>query len=640
MRLTSFRVETFRNIIDSGHTTVDPGVTCLVGKNEAGKSAMLEALYLANPAYEDDFDVEDQYPRWLKVQDRREGDITKRCPITMELELDAVDLASVEDVLGPGVLTSDLVSVARRYNGGTVWTIQHDETAAVKSMVAAMPPTVSPHLSNITELDALRTGLDALQPVDGDDGGDTRSQGPSQEDLAAAKAVIGDRGLEKTSVWQRIVNILKKRLPLFFRFTAYQTLPGRIDFQELAQDTQDGPGTSGLQTARALLALAGTDTAQLGDENYELRRGELEAVQIDLTNQVFEYWRQNPHLEVLIDVDKETVPAPEGGRQAVARYLDIRLRDKRTGYSNNFQQRSSGFQWFFSFLAAFSEFEGHDRPLIVLLDEPALTLHGKAQGDFLRFINERLASTAPVLYTTHSPFMVETDRLDRVRLVEDHGPAQGATTSQDVLASDPDSLFPLQAALGYDIAQGLFVGPHNLVVEGASDFIYLTTMSQILTERGLGGLDARWRVLPAGGASNIPTFVALIGPHLDVTVLADSDTRGMQRIASLTQRGLLDGKRLILASDAAGANDADIEDLFTEGDYLSLYNGAFGTELKVKDLPAGGRLTKRLERHVGAFDHGNPAEHLLRNHHRITYTETTLARFARLIELINATIQS
>lgn len=123
-----------------------------------------------------------------------------------------------------------------------------------------------------------------------------------------------------------------------------------------------------------------------------------------MTNQVFEYWKQNPDLQVVIDIDKETIQQHHG-QTAVARFLD-RLSDRRTGYSNNLSQRSSGFQWFFSFLAAFSEFDRQEAP-IVLLDEPALSLHGRAQADFLRFINERLAPNSPVLYTTHSPFMVE-----------------------------------------------------------------------------------------------------------------------------------------------------------------------------------------------------------------------------------------
>lgn len=631
MRLRSFHVKRFRNVVDSGEIAVEEQVTCLVGKNEAGKSALLEALYLLNPAYDDTFNVEEQYPRWLVVEDRRKGDLNDVSPVSVRLELEDHECNEVVATLGVGVLTGRELKVSKRYGGRLNWTIEWSEEAAVKNLLASdeFTTSVAGAVKDQTTLDGLREALEALEP-------DDEGSGPNDDDIAAANAVLRNRGLDDAGVWDRLVEILKPHLPKFFRFTEYSTLPGRIDFQKLISGQQEGPGRSGLQTARALLQLAGTELDQLQNDDYELRRAELEAVQIDLTQQVFEYWKQNPDLKVVIDVDKEIVQQSHG-QTAVARFLDIRLADGRTGYSNNFSQRSSGFQWFFSFLAAFSEFDHQDAP-IVLLDEPALTLHGRAQADFLRFINERLAPDSPVLYTTHSPFMVEAGHLKRVRIVEDSGPPTGATATTEVLVADPDSLFPLQAALGYDIAQSLFIGPNNLVVEGTSDFIYLTIMSQLCAALGRSQLDERWRILPAGGATNIPTFVSLIGRHLDITVLADAGTRGMQRVAVMVDQGLLAAHRLILASAAAPSTKADIEDLFSEGDYLNLFNRTFSTSLKVSCLPQDDRIVKRLEEKQGDFVHGKVAETLLRNYSDITFTDTTLDRFATLIDALNATM--
>ena len=630
MRLRSFQVKKFRNIVDSGEVAVEGQVTCLVGKNEAGKSALLEALYLFNPAYDETFNVEAQYPRWLAVADRRSGDLKDVAPISVRLELEDHEWDEVIETFGTGVLTSRDLQVTKRYGGGRNWIVEYSEEAAVRNLLALdeFPKPVADAVKDQTTLDGLREALKALAPAD-------EGPGPSGDEIDAASAVLENKRLDDTGVWGRLGGILKPHLPKFFRFTEYSTLPGRIDFKELASGQQEGPGRSGLQTGRALLQLAGTELDQLQNDDYELRRAELEAVQIDLTKQVFEYWKQNPDLQVVIDVDKETVSDPNGAT-AVARFLDIRLSDQRTGYSNNFSQRSSGFQWFFSFLAAFSEFDSQDAP-VVLLDEPALALHGRAQADFLRFINERLAPESPVLYTTHSPFMVEVGHLERVRIVEDAGPPTGAAVTTEVMVADADSLFPLQAALGYDIAQSLFIGPNNLVVEGTSDFIYLTIMSQLCAAAGRSRLDDGWRVLPAGGATNIATFVSLIGPRLDITVLADAGTKGMQRVTGMVDQGLLAGNRLVLASAAASRN-ADIEDLFSERDYLRLFNKTFGTSLKVSHLPEGDRIVKRLETKQGKFVHGEVAETLLRNHSDITFTNTTLDQFETLIDALNATM--
>jgi len=630
MILNSFKVQKFRNVVDSGDISVDESVTCLVGKNEAGKSGILEALYYFNPSYDETFNVEEHYPRWLVVSDRRKGNLDDQTPITVTLTLENEDIEEVESLVGAGVLSAHTFSVSKNYAGKRTWSVSCSDKQLVKN-ICNENSLKQKKFVNSEDTTKLFTLLSEAK--------ENEEYSDFLDNINNAIADIENKGLKNSSAWSVVNPLLVKRLPSFFRFTSYSTLPGRIDFRELSSTSSEGPGESGLQTARALLALAGTEINQLGNENYELRKGELEAVQIDLTNQVFEYWKQNPQLEVQIDVDKETVKNANG-TTAVSRFLDIRLRDKRTGYSNNFSQRSSGFQWFFSFLAAFSEFENENNP-IVLLDEPALTLHGRAQADFLRFINERLASESQVLYTTHSPFMVEADRLERVRIVEDKGPPLGSVASSDVLSSDPDSLFPLQAALGYDIAQSLFVGPNNLVVEGTSDFIYLSVLSSLCKACSRNFLNAKWRILPAGGATNIPTFVSLIGPHLDITVLADSDTKGMQRVANMSQNGLLNPSRLILASAAIESDHADLEDLFSEGDYLKLYNKTFGSSLKLSDLPAGNRIVKRIEARIGtSFDHGEVAETLLRFHLEMSFTDTTMDRFSKLFERINGTMGS
>lgn len=624
MKVKSFRVKNFRNIVDSGEIELDPSVTCLVGKNEAGKSGLLEALYLFNPAYDAQFDVQDQYPRGLMAQHRRDGNLEERSPITVTLTLSDDDRSHVHHIIGPEVWDPIDVTVGRRYNSELVWSkMDFPEAAAVAGLTKRFPEPVKSMVSDVSSLDDLRCRLETpVVPAD--------SEQPSDADLDAAKSVLAELGLTDKSFLDVCWDILVQKLPTFFRFTEYSTLPGRVNFRDIGSGGEDGVPRDGVQTARALLELAGTDVSQLGNDQYEVRKAELEAVQIDLTNQVFEYWHQNSYLEVSLDVDHR----PNGDR-----FLDLRLRDKRTGYSNNFSQRSSGFQWFFSFLAAFSEFKT-DRPPVILLDEPALNLHGRAQGDFLRFINERLAPDSPVVYTTHSPFMVRPDSLQQVRVIEDKGPPCGAVATAGLTAKDPDSLFPLQAALGYDIAQNLFVGPHNLVVEGTSDYIYLNVMSTACTEAGREGLDDRWRVLPAGSAANIPTFVSLVGPHLDVTVVVDSDAKGVQRIQNMVDE-LIAESRVIFVNKAAKRPHAEIEDLFDESEYLGLYNGTFeDDDIKLEALPPGDRITKRIAELAGKFNHGRVAETLIMKKREMAFSDGTLNRFAELFRLINLTINA
>lgn len=635
MLLTELQVRKFRNIVDSTPIEISEGVTCLVGKNESGKSALLQALYLLKPAYGDVFNLDEHYPRWLKIRDVKSGEAESVHPIRAVFRLVDADKSAVDASVGEGVLISDSFSLSLKYDGNATADCRLDEARFVQNLLnnLDLSSAVRKTLDGCKTIVSLKEAVIKLRDNTSSDDPDKRSELDSVHGELTST-------LGSSTLWHHVVGILRARIPTFFLFSEYNLLEGRLDLQRLVPNGSEKPGASSLQTARALVELAGTNVASLGNEDYEIRKGELEAVSNELTSQVFEYWSQNQDLRVEIDVDKETVPGPRG-QSAVSRYLDIRVRDQRHGYTNNFGQRSSGFQWFFSFLAAFSEFENSGTDIIVLLDEPALALHGKAQADFLRFINERLAPRLQVMYTTHSPFMVEMGHLERVRIVEDNGPTLGAQVTSDVFTMDRDSIFPLQAALGYDIAQSLFVGPDNLVVEGTSDFTYLTVISEFLASLKRNSLDPRWRILPAGGSSNIPTFVALIGPHLDVTVVVDAGTEGMQRITNMAKRGLLQGQRLITISEITETNHSDIEDLFAPADYIRLFNAAMKKRVNPAKLPPGDRIVKRIAVQIGGdFDHGLPADHLLRNRDTIcpVLSEETLKRFEMLIERINQTL--
>lgn len=632
MRLSRFRVRKFRNIIDTGEIDVDEAVTCLVGMNESGKTAVLSALHRLNPIDGESFDEQRDYPRWLLSKDRREGVISDASPISATFELEPADRELLEAEVGAGVFTANEITVSRKYNtDATTWDIPRDTKRAVQNLLSGLElrKKTSDQFKDVSDLD----GIEAICAQLVADETDKQHEKTSDEIATIREAIATLPGKD---VWAVAVAVLKSRLPKFFYFSDYSQLDGRIDINDLAEKDEQ-VGSSADQTARALLRLASTTPAAMASSDYEDRKSELEAVGHELTSQVFEYWKQNDNLQVEFDVDRKIKQINPQQHTIEKTYLDIRVKDTRHSFSNNFARRSSGFRWFFSFLAAFTEFESRKEPVVVLLDEPGLTLHARAQADFVRFINERLATAVQVLYTTHSPFMVETDRIDRVRIVEDGEPKTGATVTREALTVGEGSLFPLQAALGYDLAQHLFIGPSNLLVEGPSDYIYLDAISRALVDRGRTGLDDRWRVLPAGGASNIPAFVALMGRNLDVTVLVDSGTEGADRLQKAVDAARLERDRIIQVSEVTGRRHSDIEDLFEVEDYLSLYNEAFGTSVTAGDLGHGDRIVKRLtDLRGGSYDHYRPADVILRNPARLDgLSDATLDRFETLIKRIN-----
>jgi len=638
LKLIEIRVEHFRNFIDSSSIKVQPDITCLVGKNESGKTALLHALYRLLPARSNvKFSLAEQYPAWLEKHHRLKGiKLEKVKPISAVYELEEKDKKLITDRYGFGFLSNDKLTLSKDYSGTLYYSIAIDEQKFIKQFLSKrdIPEYLKKEIAKNNNVKSLLENIDQIQ-----ERGNVKED--VKKDLLELKneieAVLSEDGDLSTSVWKTIESVV----PKFFYFHIYSTLPYSVEIDRVLKANESELDDNEL-TARSLLRLAAADEDYLLNPDYERRKRELENVANALSEDVLKYWSQNPNLRVLPDITQKTIDIPQG-RKSVLDELKIRIWDDRHLLSLPFDEHSTGFQWFFSFLAAFSEFEFRETPVIILLDEPALGLHARAQSDFLRFIEERLSPKHQVIYTTHSPFMVQPGKLDRVRIVEDRGRKHGAKVTSDVLTTDSDTLFPLQGALGYDLVQNLFINEHNLVVEGTSDFTYITVLSDYLKERDKVYLNSKWSIVPVGGIDMIPTFVALLGSHLDVTVLIDAQRTGHQKLSHLAREGYLSQKRIITIGEILNRKYADIEDLFSVADYLSIYNEAFSDTIKPDDLNGSDPIISQISRYrkLKNFDHGKPADLFLRKRDEILskLSEETISNFEKLFERINKTLE-
>jgi hypothetical protein len=225
---------------------------------------------------------------------------------------------------------------------------------------------------------------------------------------------------------------------------------------------------------------------------------------------------------------------------------------------------------------------------------------------------------------------------------------QGTKVTAEVIEATPDSLFPLQGALGYEISQTLFAGPNILVVEGVSDLLYLQSISALLQSNGEPGLSEKWVITPVGGSDKISTFVALIGAqkHLNVAVLIDFLKKDKQSIENLYKKKLLEKKSVLTFTDFTSGDEADIEDMFNAGFYLKLVNGEYGTSISVSDLGDGSsKIIQKIERFIvnnpmpggTKFNRYRPAIYFVENISSLKadFSKPQLDRFRKAFSALN-----
>lgn len=629
MRLAKVHVTNFRSVEDSGEFDVGQ-VLALVGKNEAGKTALLQAIAGLNPhpLTEVSFDIERDYPRRFLTEYKQRHPKENATVISTKWTMSDAEKAAIAEEIGDGLTDAPVVLYRRYEDDGPVWEYPIDWKKTVLNLIAKekLDGEEQATLANADNSRVLRERLEKVA-----------------EPTARQK-----RLLERLTAYpgQSISGFIQSKLalPHFMYSSHYDRMVGeiRLDTFEARKAHQNpafqqqGKIEPGEQVFVDFLEYAGTTLNEITTANtYESLNARCEAASSHITAQLLEYWTQNPNIEFEIRVTKAEAgdPAPFN-TGIVAR---ARVKNNLHKLSLPFSERSAGFVWFFSFLVKFAQVRRTAGDLILLLDEPGLTLHGKAQEDLLRYFKEKLAPKHQVIYTTHSPFMVPADDLPSVRIVEDRvfqpkpnqWAAEGTKVRDDTLATDRDTLFPLQGALGYEITQTLFVGKHTLLVEGPGDILYLEALSSALVRRGRPGLDRRWTLCPAGGIDKIQPFVALFsGQKLDIATLSDYSQADKNKFENLRRNKVLEGERLLTFATILGLQEADIESIFAPALYAEIINNAFqlpaANQANGQVLDNANQNTTRLLKKAEAFfavlppelpefDHFTPAAWLFRN---------------------------
>ena len=321
-------------------------------------------------------------------------------------ELEDDDTEVVTSVLGPKVLKGKTFTHQTYYGKSkSTFGLVVDESAARNHLAdnSALPDELKDALKKTADWDAFSSALDTAEITE------------AVNALKGTVAKVREKGLP----FYICGSLIWPRAPKYFYFDEYHQMKGQANLNALIarEDLKQLEGSD--YPLIGLINLARLDHRKIfATKNTTELKNKLEGAGNYLTARIVKYWSQNQHIQMRFDVRDAKPEDPPDMRQGINVWGEVH--DTVHWAHTPLGSRSRGFVWFFSFLALYQDIKRKKQNVILLLDEPGLSLHGRAQADLLKYFEAEL-STHQLLYTTHSPFMIDPARFERVRIVQDLG---------------------------------------------------------------------------------------------------------------------------------------------------------------------------------------------------------------------------
>ncbi len=547
------QITNYKSIKNSGQIWLSSDLTVLAGKNESGKTAILEAIRDFSPLIDEisdeaiPLDGDEEVPS-VAVNFKIPQDTLKEIHGNLTFQLP-------EDLLQ--LIKQDGVTLHREYDEGflideEIWNAisesidprehldfddLHDAMSRATTFLGTENDEQDEEWRNL-EFDKLLTHAKNLHT-----------------ELSAYVTKITDqsRKLDATNTlnWlgkahklpdtsdepQVFVEQLLARVPTIVFFSDFENL---LPYEVLLAEADQ------YQAVQDFATVAGLDLDQLiSMTSRQGLRNKLETHSAKISGKFADYYKQDS-----VELQAE----PDGD--------SLRIGAKREGdtYLYKAEQRSRGLQWFLSFFLRLNA-AGSDQQ-VILIDEPGLYLHAKAQENILRLLEDLVKEQDPcrVVFSTHSPYLLDPSRLDRVRLITRHEDEGTLVENKIHRTAETDTLAPVVTALGLDVARSAtWVQEKSLILEGISDYYYIQAFSKLLN------VDIGAGIVPCVGASKTPQMASLlVGWGLSFVVLLDNDRAG--DLADKNLHAIEVPENQILQ---VGNKGETIEDLFTVDDFVS-----------------------------------------------------------------------
>lgn len=634
-------VENFRSVKNSGEIDLDPYITVIIGKNDSGKTNLLKAIESFKPEYRyvpDDlsYDIMMKYEKkemkaenipivklWFPIEDEDRKKLMEIHPkmgelSELQIQKDFGDTyliwslsLGVEEIVES--INSEIEKVKTLLLGHTKGTAWYSSVWGIKYY---------------GDNDWLKDNIDRIL------------------DSIYEKVEFSLYGIKDAAVKNEIEQTIERIKAL--RKRLYRTVFPELWFKKLMEIVPEFTYISDIQILTDSLP---SDKFLDARSNYSTLDKLIRIADFDfiayakVPEPVRKRYRETAReklKDVLGELGKLTIDVQDGS-------IKVFIEDK-DGNLEPPGRKSQGFQWLCSFrINMCFELMRRLTNRVFLFDDIGVHLHASWQRKLMEYL-EKVCANAQVIISTHSPFMIERGKLERLKILE-RDEVKGSIVESKFYVSSFDTLEPVRAAIGAKIGDTLFAGEWTLIVEGNSDRLILEAMSRLCKQRGLCSLETLdLVVLGAGGAQRVPYFAAFLGVEkMKLIVLVDDDGDGRNARDRMIEKGLAE-ECIVKVSDVGleSTREWEIEDLFSEDSYLQAVNRAyakiFGIEwydikpiVLEKDKRRTWALKKFFEqKRMGDFDKNLVAREILDGvvNGSLEVDKATADRFRKLIELL------
>lgn len=590
MIIEKVHIKNFRSIKDSGFVNLESDLNLLIGGNEAGKTSILRALesFSTDLFYEkEDLALHSEGSIDYSKGNIKEKDIPM---ITIHFKIQKDDKVKLEEIDSSFQDVTSLIctkffdnhykieipELSLNYDGS----IRSGNKEEIKNYVSKIEEATESFKENLDSIlsdtpymtfkEDYEDLLDKILSFDKYEDVDSLDYHYKLRDIVADEKKIlfyVNNFIEEIESYKNkikeinpdadeIFNQIMEVLPNFVYFSTIEELEDEANWVELKSNKQK------FKTLRNLLKLSDLKYEDIND--YENRNFITDATNASavITGLINESWEQEKvKLNLYVSNTKIVISIYD---DAVKKYYNPTM-------------RSQGFQWFLSFYINFTAGSKEEfKNTILLLDDPGVYLHASGQKDLIKTL-EKISESNQIVISTHSPFMIDIDRLERIRIVsklED----KGTIINEKFYKSDFDAFTPIRTSIGMSLGDSLFYNKKTVIGEGISDNILLNPMSELLNKKDKNYINtSKISILPVNSADNTPYFIAfLLNENIDFTVLLDFDEKGKKKSRELTKK-FGDDLKITMYNEinGLGTGDLEIEDLVDFPFYLRAINTVY-----------------------------------------------------------------